>query len=140
MKLIGTTLTLVSSALLASCGGDNQAQDNYLQAEAAPAQAPQEQVAPVPAAAPAVDRAPTVDYMVGKWSALPEDCSEVLDFRKDGTVLTPIGEARWNLVGDQLTFHYGDGSSEKPSSIKVLSEERIEITRASGGKDIGKRC
>jgi hypothetical protein len=137
-------MTVAAAALLAACGSDKPAPASNDAVElAASAGAPgtgAETVAATPAAAAAVGGAPTVDYLVGKWSALPEDCSEVLDFRKDGTVLTPIGEAKWSLLGDQLTFDYGDGSSQKPLWIKVLSDERIEITRASGGKDIGKRC
>jgi hypothetical protein len=78
--------------------------------------------------------------MVGKWSAMGEDCSSTLEFHKDGTANSPIGPGKWTLVGDKLSFDFGDGSTQAPSTIKVLSQDRIEITRASGGKETEKRC
>ena len=138
-------VTLLAAALSA-CGGGADAANNADTAEvtanevAAPEAAAANDAAPVAPAAAEVGGAPTVDYMVGKWSAMDEDCSDTLEFRKDGTVVTPIGEAKWTLAGDKLTFDYGDGSTQKPSSIKVLSQDRIEITRASGGKETEKRC
>lgn len=102
-------------------------------APAAPAAAP----AATPAAAPA-DLGP--DFMVGKWSAMNEDCSDTLEFRKDGTVNTPFGEGKWTLAGDQLSVDFGEGSKMDPSTIKALSPDRIEISKKSGGKETQKRC
>jgi hypothetical protein len=140
------TLTMIAAGLLAACGGasgngnDAAAAENLADAAAAPeAPAPDNAATATPAAA-AVGGAPTVDYMVGKWSAMDEDCSDTLEFRKDGTLTTPIGDAKWTLVGDKLTMDYGDGSKQPSSTIKVLSQDRIEITRASGGKETEKRC
>jgi hypothetical protein len=82
----------------------------------------------------------SADYMVGKWSAMGEDCSGTLEFRKNGTVATPIGEAKWTLQGDQLAIDYGDGSAPTKSTIKTLSSDRIEITHTSGTKETEKRC
>ena len=82
----------------------------------------------------------TADYMVGKWSAMDENCADTLEFRKDGSVKTPFGDAKWSLAGDQLAVDFGDGSKQDPSTIKVLSADRIEITKKSGGKETQKRC
>ena len=82
----------------------------------------------------------TADYMVGKWSAVDEDCSATLEFRKDGTTETPIGEAKWTVAGDKLSIDYHDGSQPTVSTIKVLDPNRIEITHASGTKETEKRC
>ena len=82
----------------------------------------------------------TADYMVGKWSAMEEDCSDTLDFRKDGSVGTPIGGAKWALDGDKLSIDFGDGSEVTASTIKPLGPDRIEITKASGNKETQKRC
>src|SRR5687768_5870430 len=108
------TLTLIAAGLLAACGGaagngnEAAAAENLADAAAAP-EAPQpDNAAPAIPAAAEVGGAPTVDYMVGKWSAMDEDCSDTLEFRKDGTLTTPIGEAKWTLVGDKLTMDYGD--------------------------------
>lgn len=150
MMIRSTARALVllgAAAALAACGRDAAeatASGNETAAEAAasnqadgaaPAAAPG-----APTATPAAAGAVTAEYMLGKWSAIDEDCSETLEFRKDGTVVTPIGEAKWTLVGDQLTFDYGDGSKQPSSRIKALSADRIEITRASGGTETERRC
>jgi hypothetical protein len=96
-------------------------------------------VTPPPAPA-AADGALSADYLVGKWSAMREDCSATIEFRKDGTVTTPLGDGKWTLAGDKLTFDYGDGSKQPASTITVLSADRIEILRGSGGKETEKRC
>mgnify|MGYP003296075807 CR=1 FL=1 len=93
-----------------------------------------------PAATPAAAGALSTDYMVGKWSAMNEDCADTLEFRKDGSMVTPMGNAKWALDGDKLVVDFGDGAKQNPSSIKVLSPDRIEITKGSGGKETQKRC
>ena len=141
----GFILSLAVAAGLAGCGGAGDANEaaaaeNLADAAAAPeAPAPDNAVAATPAAAE-VGGPPTVDYMVGKWSAMDEDCSDTLEFRKDGSLTTPIGEAKWTLVGDKLTMDYGDGSKQPASTIKVLSQDRIDITTGGGNKEISKRC
>lgn len=139
------TVTILAAAMLAACGGATTGTTNNDAAELAAAdaanaagpEAPTVEEATAPLAA---GDAVTADYMVGKWSAIDEDCSDTLEFRKDGTLTTPIGDAKWTLVGDKLTMDYGDGSKQPSSTIKVLSQERIEITRGSGGKETSKRC
>ena len=103
--------------------------------------------APANTAVPAVENAAipaaaafSADYMVGKWSAMGEDCSGTLEFRKNGTVATPIGDAKWTVKGDQLAIDYGDGSSPTTSTVKPLGPDRIEITHTSGTKETEKRC
>jgi hypothetical protein len=80
------------------------------------------------------------DYMVGKWSALNEDCSGTLEFRKDGTVTTPIGTAKWTIAADKLSIDYSDESAPTVSTVKVLGPDRIELTHASGTKETERRC
>lgn len=136
-------LGLTATMLLAACAKSApdaanaaSAANAAVEAPAAPAAAPA-----VEAAAPAaVGGAPTADYMVGKWSAIEEDCSDTLEFRKDGTLTTPIGDAKWTLVGDKMTMDYGDGSKQPASTLKVVSQERIEVTTGSGKKEFSKRC
>jgi len=91
-------------------------------------------------AAPVTPGAITAGYMVGKWSAIGEDCSATIEFRKVGTVATPIGEGKWTLTGDKLAIDYGDGSTPTTSTIKSIGPDRIEITHASGTKETEKRC
>jgi hypothetical protein len=80
------------------------------------------------------------DFLVGKWSAFAEDCKNTIELRKDGTAVTPIGEAKWSLTGDKLQFDYGDGSKQPPSTVKPLGNDRIEFTKESGTKETQKRC
>ena len=133
------SLGLAAAALLIGCSKAEAptaeaANDTELPAAAAPA-AP----AAAPAAAPvAAGLGP--DFMVGKWSAMNEDCADTLEFRKDGSVATPFGEGKWTLAGDQLSVDFGEGNKMDPSTIKVLSQDRIEISKKSGGKETQKRC
>jgi len=144
MNLCAPVAALV---LLAACGAKSEASNAAGNAaandvvETANAAAPMANVA-VPASAPAATGGTTfsAEYMVGKWSAIDEDCSATIEFKKDGTVDTPIGTAKYKVEGDRLSFDYGDGSKATVSTIKVLSPERIEILRASGGKETEKRC
>jgi hypothetical protein len=138
MKASHTFLLLGTAVALLACGKQQAAANNSANAvTAAPAEANTAAAAP---AAPAAAGTVNADFMVGKWSAMGEDCSHTIDFRKDGTVTTPIGDGKWSLAGDKLSFDYGDGSKQPPSSIKMLTHDRIEITRGSGGKEIEKRC
>jgi hypothetical protein len=125
---------------LAACGSGKTSAANEA-TNAAPANeaaAPaNEAAASAPAAAPG---AVTAEYMLGKWSAMDEDCKDVLEFRKDGTMTTPIGDAKWTLTGDKLAIDYGEGSKQPESTIKPLGPDRIEITTSSGRKETEKRC
>ena len=135
-------LLISATILLAACGakGDadaNAADDNAaVEAPTADANAAPEAT---PAAAPS-DGSFSSAYMVGKWSAMDEDCSSTLEFKDGGVVTTPIGDAKYSVTGDKLSIDYGDGSEPTTSTIKVLSPDRIEITRSSGGKETEKRC
>ncbi len=133
-------LTLTAAVLaLAACGSGKTNAANEA-TNAAPANEVAAPAAPIAPAAPAAPGALSADYMVGKWSAMGEDCSSTIEFRKDGTVATPIGDGKWTLAGDKLTFDYGDGSKQPASTIKMLSADRIQITRGSGGTETEKRC
>jgi hypothetical protein len=141
-----TLLLIGAAAALAACGtgqGANNAADAALEA------ANMESTATGPAElanAGVTDASAPSDgfnaaFMVGKWSAIDEDCSDVLEFREDGTVVTPIGEAKWTVASDKLTIDYGDEASKPTvSTIKVLEPNRIEITHASGTKETERRC
>ena len=131
---------LAATALLTACGGGEGAQANNEAAAAVndAAPAPLAENAAVPAAAPA--GGPEAQYMLGKWSAMAEGCTDTLEFRNDGKVTTPIGDANWTMAGDKLTLDYGDGSKPTTSTIRQLSADRIEVTTSSGRKETQKRC
>ena len=139
-------LVLGGALALAACGGTESASNAANNSAEAPAAGmavndPAANTAAssvTPAVAPG--GAVTADFMVGKWSAMNEDCSDTIEFRKDGTAGTPFGDGKWTLTGDKLAMDFGDGSTTKPSTISVLSQDRIEITKASGGKETQKRC
>ena len=82
----------------------------------------------------------TPDYLVGKWSAFGEDCAHTIEFRKDGTVSTPIGIGKWKVGDGKLTIDYGDGSAPTTSAVKPLSADRIGWMSASGKQEAEKRC
>ena len=140
MELIKSGMTVAAAALLAACGGDNAAQANNEAGTAVndAALAPLAENAAVPAAA--ATGGAEAQYMLGKWSAIDEDCADTLEFRNDGKVTTPVGDANWTMAGDKLTIDHGDGSEATTTTIKQLSADRIEITSASGRKETQKRC
>jgi hypothetical protein len=140
-----TILLLGAAAALLACGKqDATANASGNAAAVEPAASNTAQAAPVSGnaatATPAAAGALSADYMVGKWSAMGEDCSDTIEFRKDGTAVTPMGPGKWTLTGDQLGMDFGDGSKQKPSTIKPIGPDRIEITTASGRKETERRC
>ena len=145
IRIHARTLMLAgAAAALLACGKQQTAaNDSANVASAAPAIAEN--------ASTATDNASTAnasmasgglnaDFLVGKWSAFGEDCKNTIELRKDGTAVTPIGEAKWTLTGDKLLFDYSDGSKQPPSTVKALGSDRMEITRGSGAKETEKRC
>jgi hypothetical protein len=144
-RLKARALMLLGIIILPACGSTHAANDsNAAVAEVTITNTPNA-TAPADsgnAATPAAtnSRGFGTDFMVGKWSAMGEDCSVVIDFHKDGSVTTPIGVAKWTAIGDKLSIAYPDGSAPTVSSIKVLDPARIEITHSSGTKETEKRC
>jgi hypothetical protein len=140
MTMMRSGTVVAAAVLLAACGGgDGAAANNEAAAavnDAAPA--PLAENAAVPAAA--TTGGAETQYMLGKWSAMGEDCADTLEFRDDGKVTTPIGDAKWSMAGDKLTIDYGDGSKPTTSTIKQLGADRIEVTTASGRSETQKRC
>ena len=135
------SLGIAGAALLIGCNKAEPATDNAANVAAAEPVAPMVNTAtPVATPAAAAAGALSADYMVGKWSAMGEDCAHTLEFRKDGTVVTPMGNAKWALDGDKLDMGFGDGSKQPPSSIKVLGPDRIEISTAGEKSETQKRC
>jgi hypothetical protein len=141
---IRAAMLIGAAAALLACGKQAAVANNSENSAAAePAANAAANAAAANTAAPAAPPAAgalTADYMVGKWSAIGEDCKATIDFKKDGTVTTPIGHAKWTVTGDKLSINYGDGSEPTASSIKVLDPNRIEITHSSGTKETEKRC
>ena len=136
-------LLLGATAILFACNKQAPAANDSANAAAAAPSA--NAAAPAEAnvassSAPAAAGAVTTDFLVGKWSAMGEDCRATVEFKKDGTAVTPVGEAKWTLAGDKLKFDYGDGSNQPPSTVKALGSDRIETTTQSGNKDTQKRC
>ena len=140
---IRLSVSIAVTGLLVGCSqaepAGNAAADAANVAVAAEPAAPVVNTA-APTTVATADGALSADYMVGKWSAMDENCAETLDFRKDGTVVTPFGNARWALNGDKLAVDFGEGSKVDPSTIKALGPDRIEITKGSGNKETQKRC
>ena len=137
------SLGIAAATMLIGCSKADTADANTANVAVANEAAPVvETAAPAaaPAAAAATGDALSTDYMVGKWSAMAEDCKDTIEFRKDGSMVTPIGNAKWGLNGDKLMVDFGDGRKQEPSSIKVLTHERIEITKAGGKTENQKRC
>ena len=130
----------ILAATISGCGRGAEANNTAEEAavKEAPPAAPAE--APVAPASAEPGGAPTAAYMTGKWSALDESCADTLEFRNDGKVTTPIGDANWSLAGDKLTLDYGEGSKPTTTTIKVLTQDRIEVTTASGRSETQKRC
>lgn len=136
------SVVLLCAAALGACGGNSgdepsNAASNVAEAPPASAELVENLAAP---AATDGSGSFTAEYMAGKWSAIDEDCSETLEFRKDGTVTTPIGTAKWTIAGDSLSIDYGDGSKPTVSKVRVLGPDRIELTHASGTKETERRC
>jgi len=133
-------LGVACCALLASCNKAEPAPANDV-AVVLNAAAPVVETA-TPASTPtaAGGDALSTEFMTGKWSAMAEDCADTVEFRKDGTMVTPIGNAKWALDGAKLNVDFGDGAKQDPSSIKVLSHDRIEVTKAGGKTETQKRC
>jgi hypothetical protein len=141
-----TLMLFGAGAALLACGKE-QAAANATANSASAAPATTENATAATATAntapePAVSAPGAVNaaFLVGKWSAIAEDCKNVVELRKDGTATTPVGEAKWTLTGDKLQFDYSDGSKQPPSTVRPLSNDRIEFTRDSGSKDTEKRC
>jgi phosphate-selective porin len=137
-----TLILLGAAAALLACGKEQAAaNDSANAASTAPATAENATAATANAnTASAAPGAVNADFLVGKWSAIAEDCKNTVEIRKDGTAVTPIGEAKWTLTGDKLQFDYSDGSKQPPSTVRALGKDRIEFTRDSGSKDTEKRC
>ena len=80
--------------------------------------------------------APTRAFMIGKWSAMG-DCDDVLEFREDGSLVLPWGEAgRWQLDGDRLTL----STSDSVVQVAVVSPNEIDITREGRPAERSRRC
>src|SRR5687768_8541332 len=125
-------LPVSAAALLAACGGNEVAEaNNEAVAVNEPAPTPEAENLVVPAASTAAGDV-SAQYMTGKWSAIDENCAETLEFRNDGKVTTPVGDANWTLAGDKLTIDHGNGSKPATTTIKPLGPDRIEVTTASG--------
>src|SRR3954454_25022382 len=138
-----TLMLFGAAAALLACGKE-QAAANASANSASAAPATTENVTAATATtndtASAAPGAVNTDFMVGKWSAIAEDCKNTVELRKDGTAMTPIGEAKWTLTGDKLQFDYSDGSKQPPSTVRAVGKDRVEFTRDSGSKDTEKRC
>ncbi len=139
-NLLRLSLGVACCALLAGCNKAEPAPANDV-AVVLNAAAPVVETA-TPAATPTAAGGETLNtaFMTGKWSAMAEDCADTVEFRKDGTMVTPIGNATWALDGAKLNVDFGDGAKQDPSSIKVLSHDRIEVTKAGGKTETQKRC
>jgi hypothetical protein len=139
----GTLVLCGAAAVLLACGKEQAAANDSANAASAAPATTETVTATANTASAATTAAPgavNADFLIGKWSAIAEDCKNTVELRKDGTAVTPIGAAKWTLTGDKLLFDYSDGSKQPPSTVKALGPDRIEFTRDSGSKDTEKRC
>ena len=147
MRFHARTLVLCGAAAALLACGKEQAAANGTENAASAGPATTENASIVAATANTASAATTAapgavnaDFLVGKWSAIAEDCKNTVEFRKDGTAATPIGDAKGTLTGDKLLFDYSDGSKQPPSTVRAVGKDHIEFTRDSGEKDTEKRC
>jgi hypothetical protein len=145
MKTKGRTLLLLGSAtaILLACNKQAPAANSSSATINAPPANPATPVEQANDASNALAKAAgsiTPDFLIGKWSALGEDCRATVEIRKDGTAVTPMGEAKWTLTGDKLKFEYGDGSKQPPSTVRPVGKDRLLTITESGNEDMEKRC
>ena len=105
------------------------------------AAAPVTEPAAAPAATPAAAASGelSADFLLGKWTAMG-DCKDVVEFRKDGVVMTPIGPGKWTLVGDQLTITPDGADKQTPTTISRVDDKTISTLRGTGKPDLQHRC
>ena len=96
-------LVLAAALSLAACGGKTGADEAANNTAAAPENSAAAEPAgtAVAAATPAAGKAPTKEFMVGKWGQ-DGDCALAIDFKADGSMVGPVD--RWELNGAELTM------------------------------------
>lgn len=98
-------LVLAAALSLAACGGKTGTDEATNNAAAAPENSAAADVDPAPAPAPAAvaeaGKAPTKEFMVGKWGQ-DGDCALAVEFKADGSMVGPV--ERWELNGAELTM------------------------------------
>lgn len=77
-----------------------------------------------------------VAFLVGRWTD-NNDCSNVVEFRSDGTYTTPAGDGMWSLNGDRLTFQ---GSSTVSAQVAAPDANTIMLTHDNGTLGRSTRC
>ena len=96
-------LALAAALSLAACGGQagtDEAKNDTAgtPGNSAAAEPPATETA---AATPAAGKAPTKEFMVGKWGQ-DGDCALAVEFKADGSMVGPVD--RWELNGAELTM------------------------------------
>ena len=76
------------------------------------------------------------EYIVGRWTDT-SDCADAMDFRADGTLHAPFGEAgRWELNGDKL-INVGNPNQ---LTVRVIDQNTMETTSGTGSTTRVTRC
>lgn len=133
------SLGIAGAALLIGCDKADPVAANAAVVAAANTATPVVNTA-TPAATPAAAAgALSADFMVGKWSAMGT-CGDTIEFRKDGSVATPIGPGKWSLTGDQLLITPDGADKQKPSTVARVDDKTISITSADGKAETQHRC
>lgn len=136
--------TLAGAALLALAACNAPAGNNSSEANAAaPAgnQTVANEAAPAPAgnetaAAPAGSATLSREFIVGRWTET-SDCADAMDFRADGSLHAPFGDAgRWELDGDKL-INVGNPNQ---LTVRVIDQNTMETTNGSGRTTRVTRC
>jgi len=129
---------------LAGCGSpagnESGEANNSAEADASPPAAndakPADDGSTEAAAAPAADGTLSRDYLVGRWTN-SGDCADAIEFRADGSMTGPFGEAaQWELRGDQL-FMVGNPD---PLTVVVIDQATMQTTNPSGTQRRATRC
>lgn len=89
------------------------------------------------AAASAQGPAVTRDFLIGRWTDT-NDCTNAVDFRRDGTFLTTEGAAgRWTLEGGRISFI---GQSTISARISASDANSISLNHDDGTVGRSTRC
>ena len=79
----------------------------------------------------------TAAFLFGRWTDTG-DCSQTIEFKDDGTFVTPNGASgMWTLNGDRLTFQ---GSTTVSAQVSAPNADTIMLTHPNGSVGRSTRC
>jgi hypothetical protein len=96
---------------------------------------PGEASAAAPASAPFTGQVNSA-FLLGRWTD-NNDCTQTIEFRPDGTFVTPGGNGMWALDADRLTFQ---GSSTISARVQAPDANTITLIHDNGTLGRSTRC